>query len=163
MRILPLSLFPGDTCDNLHPYSHLPHPSTLTKGSPSPNLFYLYIWEEPSALPLFLNKNQFQVLSKYLLKKTCLHGSLFKWKLFLWKCLKKNHILRNEIKVVCAAKFLADFSYIISCVVVVSKMYQVAKQSIIELHVTVSCYFWVTDLLQLKIYDVCAKQHHITA
>lgn len=76
---------------------------------------------------------------------------------------KKNHILRNEIKIVCAAKFLTDFSYIISCVVVVSKMYQVAKQSIIELRVTVSCYFWVTDLLQLKIYDVCAKQHHITA
>ena len=54
---------------------------------------------------------------------------------------KKNHILRNEIKIVCAAKFLTDFSYIISCVVVVSKMYQVAKQTIIELRVTVSCYF----------------------
>ena len=35
------------------------------------------------------------------------------------KMLERNHILRNEIKVVCAAKFLADFSYIISCVVVV--------------------------------------------
>lgn len=75
----------------------------------------------------------------------------------------KNYILRKEIKVVCTAIFLADFSYIISCVMVVSQMYNVAKQSITELRVTVSCFFWVKDLLQLKIYDPCAKKGHITA
>lgn len=37
----------------------------------------------------------------------------------------KTDVLRKEIKIVCMAKFLADFSYIISCVILVSQMYDV--------------------------------------
>lgn len=37
----------------------------------------------------------------------------------------KNDILRKEIKVVCKAKFLPELRYIISCVILVSQMYNV--------------------------------------
>lgn len=40
--------------------------------------------------------------------------------------LEKNDILRNEIKFTCTAKFLPDFSYIISCVILISQTYKFA-------------------------------------
>lgn len=85
----------------------------------------------------------------------CVHMGLFSNGNYFFESAWKNDILRKEIKVVCKAKFLSDLRYIISCVILVSQMCNVTQWNISELLVTFSCYFWLADLLQLKIYNVC--------